>query len=136
MEPLDNRIRTLVVDDVRTARIVIMRLLNEIGFKNIEEARSGKEALEKLSKESFQLVISDQVMPDLSGLQLVTKIRANQALKDIPFIMVTSTAEREKVLEAVNAGVSDYIVKPVSMDILVRKIRHVLSDLATKQAVE
>lgn len=125
-----------MVDDVRTARIVIMRLLNEIGFKNIEEARSGKEALEKLSKESFQLVISDQVMPDLSGLQLVTKIRANQALKDIPFIMVTSTAEREKVLEAVNAGVSDYIVKPVSMDILVRKIRHVLSDLATKQAVE
>lgn len=134
MESPFSKVHTLVVDDVTSARRVVTKILSELGFRNLVEAKSGKEAIEKLSRESFQLVISDQDMPEMNGLELVRNMRANTTLKDIPVIMVTSASAKDSVVEAIQAGVSDYVVKPVSVDTLLNKIRRVFADLAQKSS--
>ena len=118
------KFRALVVDDVSSARKVLSVLLREIGLTNIVEARSSAEALEKLKKETFHLIISDWEMPDMPGLELCKHVREMSQYKDIPFIMVTSASGKAKVMEALSAGVSDYAVKPVSLAILTEKIKN------------
>jgi len=117
-----NKFNVLIVDDVSSARKSLSIILRQLGIKNIVEARSSTEALDKLGKETFQLVISDWEMPDLDGLGLLNKVKENPNYKDLPFIMITSASEKERVIEAFHAGVTDYAIKPVSMDTISSKI--------------
>lgn len=115
--------KILIVDDFATMRKILKNILTQIGFKNIMEAEVGNEALRALKKEKFDLVLCDWSMPEMPGIELLEKIRSDQELKEIPFIMVTAEAKKEKILEAVKAGVSNYIVKPFTTETADEKLK-------------
>jgi len=122
--------RILVIDDMPSIRDLVKGQLKTMGYQVIFEAQDGEEALELLHKqlkegEPIQLVISDWNMPKLKGLELLKKVRASAEFKDLPFVLLTSEAEREQVTEAVLSGVSQYIVKPFSGKIFEDKLRTV-----------
>ena len=119
----------LVVDDYGTMRRIIRNLLTQIGFTNIEEAADGAAALGKLRERSFGLVISDWNMEPMTGLQLLQEVRADNKLKPTPFIMVTAESKTENVVAAKEAGVNNYIVKPLNAETLKKKIESVLGPL-------
>jgi two-component system chemotaxis response regulator CheY len=119
---LRNRIKILIVDDVPSARLVIRKLLQNLGFSSIVEAESGSAAISILLRKQFSLVISDWNMPNLGGLELLKHIRSKETLKNLPFIMVTSTAAPELILASAKAGTTDFIVKPFSSETLEMKI--------------
>ena len=115
-------IRILVVDGFATMRRILRNILTQIGFTNIVEADDGDIALEKLEEGEFDFVITDWNMPNMTGLELLKSIRASEKLKDIPVLLVTSEADKENVIQAVQAGVNDYIVKPFTADVIQEKI--------------
>ncbi len=117
----------LVVDDFSTMRKIVKKCLKELGFENITEADDGKNALEKLQAAPFELIISDWNMPNMMGIDLLRAVRADPRLKAIPFIMVTAEAQKQNVLEAAKAGVSNYIVKPFTADQLQIKLEAVFN---------
>ena len=123
MPPQD--IRILVVDDMSTMRRIIKTILNQLGYSNIEEAENGKQALGKLKKEKFDFVITDWNMPEMDGLELVKQIRADDELKSLPVLMVTAEAKKENVMEALKAGVNNYIVKPFTPEVLKEKMEKI-----------
>ena len=112
--------RVLVVDDSSTMRKIIVRSLNAVGVTETAEAGDGDEALSVFDDKSFDLVLTDWNMPRKSGLELVQALRAQGT--SVPIIMVTTEAEKTRVVEAVQAGVSDYLVKPFTADVLREKI--------------
>ncbi|MCL0067237.1 response regulator [Thermodesulfovibrionales bacterium] len=118
-------IKVLVVDDFPTMRRIIKNLLKQIGFEHIEEAENGTQALNKLKNDSFGLVVSDWNMPEMNGITFLRNTRQSEDFKGIPFLMVTAEAEKEKVIEAVKAGVDSYIVKPFTSEILKEKIEKI-----------
>ena len=121
--------KILVVDDYQTMVRIIQKLLEQIGFKNIETASNGKEALDKIHESSFDLVISDWNMEPMTGIELLKEVRSNARVKDTPFIMVTAESKPENVLAAKDAGVSNYIVKPFNAETLQKKIESVLGPI-------
>ncbi len=121
------KLRTLVVDDFSTMRRIIISILREIGFKNIIEADDGTTAWEILQRNDIDFIVSDWNMPKMSGLELLKKVRADKELADIPFIMVTAESQQENIIAAVQAKVSNYIIKPFTPDILQAKINKVLT---------
>jgi len=123
MPPTD--IRILVVDDMSTMRRIIKTILNQLGYSNIEEAENGKQALAKLKKEKFDFVITDWNMPEMDGLTLVREIRSDEELKALPVLMVTAEAKKENVMEALKAGVNNYIVKPFTPEVLKEKMEKI-----------
>jgi two-component system, chemotaxis family, chemotaxis protein CheY len=118
----DKNMRIMVVDDFSTMRRIVRNILKQLGFTNIEEAEDGSVALEKLKEGEFQFVITDWNMPNMTGLDLLKSIRGNERLKDIPVLLVTAEAEKENVVQAAQAGVNDYVVKPFTADVLQKKI--------------
>jgi two-component system chemotaxis response regulator CheY len=125
------KIKVLVVDDFPTMRRIVKNLLKQLGFENIDEAENGEDALRKLKSGDYGLVVSDWNMPVMEGLELLKHIRNDPQLKDIPFLMVTAEAEKEKVIEAIKSGVDNYIVKPFTGDVLKEK----LEKIAQKKSV-
>jgi len=125
--PLNPAAKILVVDDFSTMRRFIRNILDQLGYREVEEADDGDSALEKLRGTRFDLVIADWNMPRMNGLDLVKAIRADEGLKTIPVLMVTAEASKENIIEAVKSGVSGYVVKPFSSDVLKEKIEKVLS---------
>ncbi len=123
---VDMNMNILIVDDYKTMLRIISNLLKQLGFKNIEEATDGSEALRKLREGHFGLVISDWNMAPMTGLQLLKEVRADAKLKPLPFIMVTAESKTENVVEAKTAGVSNYIVKPFNAETLKTKLVSVL----------
>ncbi|MDX9714384.1 MAG: chemotaxis response regulator CheY [Dissulfurispiraceae bacterium] len=121
----DFKIKVLVVDDFPTMRRIVKNLLKQLGFENIDEAEDGNMALNKLRGGSFGLVVSDWNMPNMEGIELLRNLRSDDALKEIPFLMVTAEAEKEKVIEAIKAGVDNYIVKPFTAEILKEKLEKI-----------
>ena len=117
---LDTRI--LIVDDFTTMRRIAKRILQSIGFTNIAEAEDGLEALDVLQNDRIDLVLSDCNMPNMNGIELLTRLRSDPELKTIPFIVMTSTDQKESLLEMVKAGASDYIEKPFQADDLRQKL--------------
>jgi two-component system chemotaxis response regulator CheY len=109
---MDKNIRILIVDDFSTMRRIVKNLLNDLGFHNTTEADDGTTALVELNKASFDLVITDWNMPGMPGIDLLRAIRANPALASIPVLMVTAEAKREQIIEAAQAGVYGYVIKP------------------------
>lgn len=129
----------LVVDDFATMRKVIKKVLREIGYTNVEDADDGKTALPLLQQaaqgpEPFQFVISDWNMPGMAGIDLLKHCKADPHLKHLPFLMVTAEADQKNVVEAVQAGVSDYVVKPFSSQVLKQKLFNVYQRSAKKAA--
>lgn len=122
---LDTSIRVLVVDDFATMRKIIKNILTQLGFKNIIEADDGTTAWEILQKEPVDLIISDWNMPKMNGLELLKKVRSDEKLKDIPFLMVTAEAQKENIIEAAKYRVSQYIVKPFTPETLKGKLEKI-----------
>jgi two-component system chemotaxis response regulator CheY len=108
--------RVLVVDDFATMRKIVRNVLKQIKLENTIEAENGKQALELLKKEEIGLIISDWNMPEMTGIELLRACKADPNLRHIPFIMVTAEANKESVLEAIKAGVDNYIAKPFTSD--------------------
>ena len=118
----DPNTKFLVVDDFSTMRRIIRNLLKELGFNNVEEAEDGVQALNTLRGGSFQFVISDWNMPNMTGIDLLRSIRADAALKHIPVLMVTAEAKKENIIAAAQAGASGYVVKPFTAATLDEKL--------------
>jgi two-component system chemotaxis response regulator CheY len=118
----------LVVDDYQTMIRIIRNLLTQLGFRNIEEAKDGRQALEKMQGQKYGLVISDWNMEPMTGFELLQQVRASEPLKATPFIMITAESKTENVIAAKKAGVNNYIVKPFNAETLKGKIKAVLGD--------
>jgi two-component system chemotaxis response regulator CheY len=116
----------LVVDDFSTMRRIIRNLLKELGFTNVDEAEDGVSALAKLHGGGFDFVVSDWNMPNMTGIELLRAIRADDALKHLPVLMVTAEAKKENIVEAAQAGASGYVVKPFTAVTLDEKISKIL----------
>jgi len=119
---MEKKIAILVVDDFATMRKVIRNLLKQLGYENIVEAENGEAALSVLKSRQVDLIISDWNMPTMSGYELLKAVRADGELQKTPFLMVTAEALKENVVQAVKAGVSNYIVKPFTAEVLNDKI--------------
>ena len=123
--PADPNIKILVVDDMSTMRRIVKNIMKQLGFANVEEAENGEEALVKLRAESFGFIISDWNMPVMTGIELLRAVRADDKLKAIPLLMVTAEAQKENLIEAIQAGVSNYIVKPFTAEVLQEKMNKI-----------
>lgn len=115
----------LVVDDSSVMRQIIKKNLKELGFGDITDAEDGAAGLKKLGDAPVDLVVSDWNMPKMTGIEFLKEVRSDSKLKTIPFIMVTSEADKGKIMEAVQAGVSQYIVKPFNAMQLEEKIKSI-----------
>jgi two-component system chemotaxis response regulator CheY len=122
---IDYNMTVLIVDDFATMRRIVKNILSQLGFKNFIEADDGSVAWEILQKEKVDFIVSDWNMPKMPGIDLLKKVRADDKLKDIPFLMVTAEAQKENIIEAVKAKVSNYIVKPFTPETLGEKIEKI-----------
>ena len=125
----DPKMRILVVDDFSTMRRINKNILKQLGFENVEEAEDGNDAFAKLQKGGYGFVVSDWNMPNLDGLGLLKKIRADPVLKDLPVMLVTAEAEKDMVVEAIQAGVNNYVVKPFTAETFKAKMDKVFEKL-------
>ena len=125
---VDRNIKILVVDDYSTMRRIVRNCLKQLGFENVDEAEDGEAALGKLQSDpEFKFVISDWNMPNMMGIDLLKAVRGNQQLKSLPFLMVTAEAQKDKMLDAAKAGVSSYIIKPFTADVLQAKMEAIFA---------
>jgi two-component system chemotaxis response regulator CheY len=120
--PADLSMKVLVVDDMVTMRRIVKNILKQLGFGNVDEAENGQEALQKLRADTFGFVVSDWNMPVMTGIDMLRAIRADEKLKAIPVLMVTAEAQQSNLIEAVQAGVSNYIVKPFTAETMQEKL--------------
>ncbi|PIE71472.1 MAG: response regulator [Deltaproteobacteria bacterium] len=123
---MDTSIKVLIIDDFSTMRRILKNILKQLGFTNITEADDGTTALEVLQKQDVDLIISDWNMPKMTGIDLLKRVRADARLKNIPFLMVTAEAQKQNVIEAVQAGVSNYVVKPFTAESISNKLEKIL----------
>jgi len=119
----------LVVDDFSTMRRIVRNLLYELGFTTLEEAEDGAVALAKLKAGSFDFVISDWNMPNMTGIELLRAIRGDAALSSLPVLMITAEAKKENIIEAAQAKASGYIVKPFTAAVLDEKLSKILKTM-------
>ncbi|MEM6710768.1 MAG: response regulator [Pseudomonadota bacterium] len=125
---VDTSIPVLVVDDYKTMVRIIRNLLKQLGFSDIDDAKDGEEALEKMKVRKYGLVISDWNMEPMTGYELLKSVRADGELQRTPFIMVTAESKTENVVAAKKAGVNNYIVKPFNAATLKSKIDAVFGE--------
>ncbi len=123
--PADPNMKILVVDDMSTMRRIVKNILKQLGFNNLEEAENGQDALTKLHADTYGFVVSDWNMPVMMGIDMLRAIRADEKLKKIPVLMVTAEAQKENLMEAVQAGVSNYVVKPFTAETMQEKINKI-----------
>ena len=126
---MDQNIKILIVDDFSTMRRIIKNLLRELGFNNTDEAEDGDVALNKLKNHPYDFVVTDWNMPNMPGIELLRAIRKDPELKSIPVLMVTAEAKRENIVEAAEAGVNGYIVKPFNAATLKTKLDKIFERL-------
>jgi two-component system, chemotaxis family, chemotaxis protein CheY len=117
----------LVVDDFSTMRRIIKNLLHDLGYANVTEADDGNTALPLLKDGSFDFLITDWNMPGMPGLELLKQVRADARLAKMPVLMLTAEAKREQIVEAAQAGVSGYVIKPFTAATLKEKIDKILA---------
>ena len=115
--------KILIVDDFSTMRRIIKNLLRDLGFTNTHEADDGTSALPMLQGGSFDLLITDWNMPGMQGIELLKTVRADEVLSSLSVLMVTAESKREQIVEAAQAGVNGYVVKPFTAGTLEQKIR-------------
>ncbi|WP_166569285.1 chemotaxis response regulator CheY [Pseudomonas sp. R5(2019)] len=117
--------KILIVDDFSTMRRIIKNLLRDLGFTNTHEADDGNTALPMLNSGSFDFLVTDWNMPGMSGLDLLKAVRADARLSHLPVLMVTAEAKREQIIQAAQAGVNGYVVKPFTAQALKEKIEKI-----------
>ena len=120
--PYNPNMRVLIVDDFSTMRRIVRNILRQLGFNNVVEADDGTTAWETLNREKIDFIVSDWNMPNMTGIELLRKVRGSEQFADIPFLMVTAEAQQENIIEAAQAKVSNSIVKPFTADTLKQKI--------------
>lgn len=119
---MDKNMKILIVDDFSTMRRIVKNLLGELGFSNTLEADDGNTALPILRQGGVDFLVTDWNMPGMTGLELLKAIRTDDKLKTLPVLMVTAESKREQIVEAAQAGVNGYIVKPFTAATLREKI--------------
>jgi two-component system chemotaxis response regulator CheY len=124
-EALDKDMKILIVDDFSTMRRIIKNLLRDLGFSNTSEADDGQTALPMLQNGNFDFLVTDWNMPGMSGIDLLKAVRADDRLKTMPILMVTAEAKRDQIIEAAQAGVNGYVVKPFTAAVLKEKIEKI-----------
>lgn len=122
---MDKNMKILVVDDFSTMRRIIKNLLRDLGFTNTQEADDGNTALPMLQSGNFDFLVTDWNMPGMQGIDLLKAVRADSKLKSIPVLMVTAESKREQIIEAAQAGVNGYIVKPFTAATLDEKLQKI-----------
>ena len=122
--------KVLIVDDFSTMRRIIKNLLRDLGFTNTFEADDGNSALPMLQNGDFEFVVTDWNMPIMQGIDLLKEIRKDPKLKHLPVLMVTAEAKREQIIEAAQAGVNGYIVKPFTAGTLKEKLDKIFERLS------
>ena len=120
-------LRFLVVDDYSTMRRIVKNLLHDLGYPNVAEADDGKTALPMLQGGGYDFVVTDWNMPGMPGLDLLKQVRADAALAGMPVLMLTAEAKREQIVEAAQAGVHGYVIKPFTAATLKEKIDKILA---------
>lgn len=120
----DGNTRILILDDMMTMRKMVAKTLKDLGFSDVQEAADGKIGWDMLnaSNPPVQLVISDWNMPNCTGLELLKKVRADEKFAKLPFILLTAEAEAHQVKEALVQGVTNYVIKPFTAEILRQKL--------------
>ncbi|EFH75998.1 chemotaxis protein CheY [Vibrio cholerae MAK 757] len=126
---LNKNMKILIVDDFSTMRRIVKNLLRDLGFNNTQEADDGLTALPMLKKGDFDFVVTDWNMPGMQGIDLLKNIRADEELKHLPVLMITAEAKREQIIEAAQAGVNGYIVKPFTAATLKEKLDKIFERL-------
>lgn len=127
LNKVDPQLKILIVDDFSTMRQIVKKSLKQLGFYNITEAVDGVDALQKLQLEEYKFIVSDWNMPNMMGIDLLKAVRADEHLKSIPFLMVTAEAEKDNIIEAAKSGVSQYIIKPFTVDSLQQKMEAIFA---------
>lgn len=122
-------LKFLVVDDFSTMRRIIKNLLNDLGYPNVVEADDGKTALPLLQAGDFDFLITDWNMPGMPGLDLIKAVRADAKLAKLPVLMLTAEAKREQIIEAAQAGVNGYVIKPFTAETLKEKLDKILGEI-------
>jgi len=122
--------KILIVDDFSTMRRIIKNLLRDLGFQNTQEADDGQTALPMLQNGSFEFLVTDWNMPGMQGIDLLKAVRADPRLTTLPVLMVTAESKREQIIEAAQAGVNGYIVKPFTAQTLQEKISKIFERVA------
>ena len=122
-------LKILAVDDSPTMRRIIVNTLKRAGYEDVTEASDGKDAIAKMKVEPFNFVITDWNMPEMDGLTFVSQIRSLDEFKDMPILMVTTRSVKDDIIEAMKAGVNNYIVKPFTPETLGEKINQVLKSV-------
>lgn len=128
--PKASDVRVLIVDDQQSMRGICKYILGQLGFKDITEAKSGRDALGKLEKADVDLIISDWNMDDIDGLALLRVIRKHPKTAAMPFIMATGRSDKEQVKEAISFGVNNYIIKPFDAGTMKKRIEAVIGALS------
>ena len=121
--------KILVVDDFTTMRKVVRNLLKQGGYENVVEAEDGVAALKTLKTQKIDFIISDWNMPNMTGIELLKAVRSDAEISATPFLMVTAEALQDNVIAAVKAGVSNYIVKPFTAEVLSEKIGKIIEKM-------
>lgn len=117
--------KILIVDDFSTMRRIIKNLLRDLGFSNTYEADDGVTALPMLKNGDFQFLVTDWNMPGMTGIDLLKAVRSDEKLRTLPVLMVTAEAKRDQIIEAAQAGVNGYVVKPFTAQALKEKIEKI-----------
>ncbi len=128
---MDKNMKILIVDDFSTMRRIIKNLLRDLGYNNTTEADDGKTALPVLQTGDFDFLITDWNMPGMTGIELLKAVRADAKLASLPVLMVTAESKRDQIVEAAQAGVNGYIVKPFTAATLKEKIDKIFERIAT-----
>ena len=121
--------KVLLVDDSGTMRTIQHRCLNKLGISDIVEAEDGRQALDIFNQGSFDVVLTDWNMPNMTGIELLRAIRANAQLAHLPVLMITAEAKKENIIEAAQAGASGYIVKPFTAVTLSEKMTKIFEKM-------
>ncbi len=128
--PKASDVSVLIVDDQQSMRGICKYILTQLGFKEIVEAKNGRDALSKLEKQPVDLIISDWNMDDIDGLTLLRVIRKHPKTASMPFIMATGRSDKEQVKEAISFGVNNYIIKPFDAGTMKKRIEAVIGTLS------
>jgi two-component system chemotaxis response regulator CheY len=128
---LDKNMKILIVDDFSTMRRIIKNLLRELGFNNTSEADDGQTGLPMLQVGNFDFLITDWNMPGMTGIDLLRAVRADSKLALLPVLLVTAEAKKEQIVEAAQAGVNGYVVKPFTAQTLQEKIEKIFERIGT-----
>ncbi|MDT3683888.1 MAG: response regulator [Pseudorhodoplanes sp.] len=128
--PLAAALKVLVVDDQFSVRQMTRLTLQELGIRHIHESENGKEGFQKATVQPLDLIISDYNMPEMDGLEFLRAVRGHQAVRKLPFILLTGRGDKELVVKAAQAGVNNYLIKPFNASILREKIEQVIGKLS------